>query len=181
MSPSSTGLTLLQLLDRCLKIVDPELYAHLRSKNLSAEIYAFPCESPSRGNPTLLPTRNLKIWLTAQTPSCINSLCMYSPSGSSLATLGLSSCFRCPLECTLRDCPASPHARRCYGFSQVRLNPKTLAPANKYATPSPMRLLRTFPPLEALPVIGIAVTLVRDLPTELYEELVRHPYEIHGQ
>ena len=32
-----------QLLDRCLKIVDPELYGHLRSKNLSAEIYAFPC------------------------------------------------------------------------------------------------------------------------------------------
>ena len=43
---------------------------------------------------------------------------------------------------------------------------------------SPMRLLRTFPDLEALPVIGIAVTLVRDLPTELYDELVRHPYEI---
>lgn len=43
---------------------------------------------------------------------------------------------------------------------------------------SPMRLLRTFPPLEALPVIGIAVTLVRDLPTELYDELVRHPYEL---
>lgn len=32
-----------QLLDKCLKIVDPELYSHLRSKNLSAEIYAFPC------------------------------------------------------------------------------------------------------------------------------------------
>lgn len=32
-----------QLLDRCLKIVDPELYTHLRSKNLSAELYAFPC------------------------------------------------------------------------------------------------------------------------------------------
>ena len=41
-----------------------------------------------------------------------------------------------------------------------------------------MRLLRTFPPLEALPVIGIAVTLVRDLPADLYEELVKHPYEI---
>jgi cell cycle arrest protein BUB2 len=40
-----------------------------------------------------------------------------------------------------------------------------------------MRLLRTFPPLEALPVIGIAVTLVRDLPADLYDELVRHPYE----
>ena len=34
-----------QLLDRCLKIVDPDLFAHLRSKNLSAELYAFPCWS----------------------------------------------------------------------------------------------------------------------------------------
>ncbi|KAG2058987.1 TBC-domain-containing protein [Suillus hirtellus] len=32
----------LKLLDRCLKIVDPELFAYLRMKNLSAEIYAFP-------------------------------------------------------------------------------------------------------------------------------------------
>ena len=32
-----------QLLDRCLKIVDPELFSYLRMKNLSAEIYAFPC------------------------------------------------------------------------------------------------------------------------------------------
>lgn len=41
-----------------------------------------------------------------------------------------------------------------------------------------MRLLRSFPPLEALPVIGIAVTLVRDLPMSLYDELVRHPYAV---
>ena len=34
-----------QLLDRCLKIVDSELFDHLRSKRLSAEIYAFPCTS----------------------------------------------------------------------------------------------------------------------------------------
>jgi len=46
------------------------------------------------------------------------------------------------------------------------------------SSPSPMRLLRTFPPLEAIPVVGIAVTLVRDLPAELYDELVRHPYDI---
>lgn len=43
----SACLTHLQLLDRCLKIVDPELFTHLRSKNLSAEIYAFPCTSLS--------------------------------------------------------------------------------------------------------------------------------------
>lgn len=39
----SVDIVFLQLLDRCLKTVDPELFAHLRSKNLSAEIYAFPC------------------------------------------------------------------------------------------------------------------------------------------
>lgn len=43
-----------------------------------------------------------------------------------------------------------------------------------------MRLLRTFPPLEALPVIGIVVALVRDLPAELYDELVKHPYEVRS-
>ncbi|KAJ9119075.1 hypothetical protein QFC22_003566 [Naganishia vaughanmartiniae] len=32
----------LELLDRCLQAVDTELYDHLKSKNLSAELYAFP-------------------------------------------------------------------------------------------------------------------------------------------
>ena len=54
---------------------------------------------------------------------------------------------------------------------------KMLTPIVTY---SPMRLLRTFPPLDALQVIGIAVTLVRDIPSELYDELVRHPYEIQN-
>ena len=43
---------------------------------------------------------------------------------------------------------------------------------------SPMKLLRTFPPLDAQPVIGIAVTLVRDIPADLYDELARHPYDV---
>lgn len=45
LSRVSVLLIYVQLLDRCLKIVDPELFGHLRSKNLSAEIYAFPCTS----------------------------------------------------------------------------------------------------------------------------------------
>ena len=40
-------LIVLQLLDRCLKIVDADLFDHLRAKNLSAELYAFPCQSES--------------------------------------------------------------------------------------------------------------------------------------
>ncbi len=43
-----------------------------------------------------------------------------------------------------------------------------------------MRLLRTFPDLDAQAVIGIAVTLVRDLPQELYDELTKHPYEMRS-
>ncbi|PWN46452.1 hypothetical protein IE53DRAFT_372427, partial [Violaceomyces palustris] len=43
-------------------------------------------------------------------------------------------------------------------------------------SPSPMKLLRNFPPLEAQPIIGITVTLVRDLPEQLYDQLVKHPY-----
>lgn len=43
---SSSHLFYHQLLDRCLQFVDPELFGYLRSKNLSAEIYAFPCSSP---------------------------------------------------------------------------------------------------------------------------------------
>lgn len=50
--PAQSGLSVLelicvQLLDKCLKIVDAELYDHLRSKNLSAELYAFPCKHSS--------------------------------------------------------------------------------------------------------------------------------------
>ena len=50
--------------------------------------------------------------------------------------------------------------------------------ARAHTQRSPMRLLRTFPPLDAGCVIGIAVTLVRDIPADLYDELVRHPYAV---
>lgn len=63
-------------------------------------------------------------------------------------------------------------------FQSTLFNCLSLVPALiRHLDYSPMKLLRTFPPLEAQSIIGITVTLVRDLPEELYDELVRHPYE----
>jgi cell cycle arrest protein BUB2 len=39
-----------------------------------------------------------------------------------------------------------------------------------------MKILRTFPPLDARPVIGVTVALVKDIPEDLYRELVAHPF-----
>lgn len=41
-----------------------------------------------------------------------------------------------------------------------------------------MKLLRNFPPLSAKEVIGVTIVLVKDIPEELYEQLVAHPREI---
>jgi len=126
----------LKLLDRCLKIVDPELFAHLRSKNLSAEIYAFPSV----------------LTLCACTPPLNQVLQLWD----FLLAFGVHLNVLCVI-------------------AQLLLMREEVMKSS-----SPMRLLRTFPDLEALPVIGIAVTLVRDLPAELYDELVKHPYEIQN-
>ncbi|KAA1478330.1 TBC-domain-containing protein [Dentipellis sp. KUC8613] len=123
----------LKLLDRCLKILDPGLFSHLRSKNLSAELYAFPSV----------------LTLCACTPPLDQVLQLWD----FLLAFGVHLNILCVI-------------------AQLLLMRETLMNSS-----SPMRLLRTFPPLEALPVIGIAVTLVRDLPSDLYDELVRHPLD----
>ncbi|KAG7449786.1 TBC-domain-containing protein [Guyanagaster necrorhizus] len=124
----------LKLLDKCLKIVDPDLFDLLRKKNLSAEIYAFPSV----------------LTLCACTPPLDQVLRLWD----FLLAFGVHLNVLCVIAQLL------------------------LIRDEVMSSPSPMRLLRTFPPLEAVPVIGIAVTLVRDLPPELYDELVKHPYEI---
>jgi len=124
----------LKLLDRCLKIVDQELFSYLRSKKLSAEIYAFPSV----------------LTLCACTPPLDQVLKLWD----FLLAFGVHLNVLCVIAQLLlmRD-----EVMNC---------------------PSPMKLLRTLPPLDAVPVIGIAVTLVRDLPQDLYDELVRHPFEV---
>lgn len=91
----------LQLLDRCLKIVDPELYAYLRSKNLSAEIYAFPCACYPYH-----PRINLLIL-----PSGPHVVRMHTAPGPGPPTMGLLARFRCPPKRALRHRPATSHAR----------------------------------------------------------------------
>ncbi|PPQ98428.1 hypothetical protein CVT24_004107 [Panaeolus cyanescens] len=124
----------LKLLDRCLKFVDPELFNYLRSKNLSAELYAF---------------------------ASVLTLCACTP----------------PLDQVLRLwdflLAFGAHLNVLCVIAQLLLMRDEVM-----KSASPMRLLRTFPPLDANSVIGIAVTLVRDLPTDLYDELVRHPFEV---
>ncbi|OJA17846.1 hypothetical protein AZE42_03318 [Rhizopogon vesiculosus] len=143
----------LKLLDRCLKIVDPELFAYLRMKNLSAEIYAFPCLSSSYEHHSVVDNHYFIAVLT---------LCACTP----------------PLDQVLQLwdflLAFGVHLNVLCVIAQLLLMRDEVMTSS-----SPMRLLRTFPPLEAVPVIGIAVTLVRDLPPDLYDELVRHPYEIN--
>ncbi|KAL8278014.1 hypothetical protein RQP46_009646 [Phenoliferia psychrophenolica] len=45
------------------------------------------------------------------------------------------------------------------------------------ASPSPMRLLRTFPPLKTREIIPLTVQFVADMSDELYSAIVRHPWD----
>ncbi|OCF75101.1 cell cycle arrest protein BUB2 [Kwoniella mangroviensis CBS 8886] len=122
----------LKLLDKCLEIVDQELYDKLSSKNLKAEIYAFPS---------------------------VMTLCACTP----------------PLEEVLKLwdflLAFGIHLNVLCVIAQLLLMRQQLMDS-----PSPMKILRTFPPLDARPVIGITVALVKDIPEDLYRELVNHPF-----
>jgi cell cycle arrest protein BUB2 len=42
-----------------------------------------------------------------------------------------------------------------------------------------MKLLRNLPELKASPIISLTMELTRRLPDDLYDKLVRHPYDPH--
>lgn len=122
----------LQLLDRCLEILDPPLYTHLRSKNLSAEIYAFPSV----------------MTLCACTPPLPEVLQLWD----FLLAFGVHYNVLCIV--------AQLHIMR----------------TDLLESSSPMKLLRHLPDLDARKIINVTVTLARDVPQDLFEELVKHPY-----
>ncbi|KAK4686192.1 cell cycle arrest protein BUB2, partial [Tremellales sp. Uapishka_1] len=127
----------LKLLDKCLRIVDGELYDHLRSKNLSAEIYAFPSV----------------LTLCACTPPLDEVLRLWD----FLLAFGVHLNILCVIAQLLL----------------MRQDIIDLSPSVH-----PMKILRTFPPLDARAVIGVTVALVKDIPEDLYKELVSHPYSL---
>ncbi|SNX81894.1 related to cell cycle arrest protein BUB2 [Melanopsichium pennsylvanicum] len=122
----------LQLLDRCLEILDPPLYTHLRSKNLSAEIYAFPSVMTMCACTPPLP-EVLQLW-------------------DFLLAFGVHFNVLCIV-------------------AQLHIMRTDLLESN-----SPMKLLRNLPRLDARKIIKVTVTLARDVPEILFEELVKHPY-----
>ena len=100
-----------KLLDRGLDLLDTELFSHLRSKNLSAEIYAFPCKSLSA-----IPTTQKGLMFDSSRP---DALCVHSAARSSAPTVGFPARLWSAPQRPLRHCTTTVDARRNNGFNKV--------------------------------------------------------------
>ncbi|KAM0799274.1 rab-GTPase-TBC domain-containing protein [Usnea florida] len=118
------------LVERCLTVADARLSAHLTSKGVNAQVYAFASV----------------LTMSACTPPLPEVLLLWDflfSYGSHLNILCICSQLMMMREELLAD-------------------------------PSPGKLLRSFPPLQAKEIIALTVNLVRKIPSDLYEELVHH-------
>ncbi|KAG0304532.1 hypothetical protein BGZ98_005418 [Dissophora globulifera] len=123
----------IKLLEECLCKIDPELYDYLKSKKLSAELYAFPSV----------------LTLCACTPPLDQAMQLWD----FLLAWGIHLNIICII--------AQLHLIRNELMGHF----------------SPMKLLRIFPDLEADKIIRETIRMVKLLPDELYDLLVRHPYD----
>ncbi|KAJ9048973.1 CDC16 protein [Entomophthora muscae] len=123
----------LKLMDRCLEVLDAELYFYLKSKGLTSELYAFASI----------------LTLSACTPPLDELLKLWD----FLLAFGV----HLNVVCTV---------------AQLMLMRQSLL-----SNSSPVKLLRTFPDLKAVPIIQLSRYLVKQLPPQLYEELVAHPFD----
>ncbi|KAK3827609.1 MAG: rab-GTPase-TBC domain-containing protein, partial [Benniella sp.] len=123
----------IKLLERCLDKIDPELYKYLKSKSMSAELYALP--------PIL-------------------TICACTPPLSQVMQLWdflLAWGIHLNILCII---------------AQLYLIRGELM-----AHASPMKLLRILPDLDADKIIRETMRMVKLLPDDLYDLLVRHPYD----
>jgi len=121
----------LKLLDEILRLVDPDLFAYLISKNLKADMYAMP--------PILS--------FSGCTP----------PLDELLYLWDFFLAFGIHLNIV------------CVAAQIVLMRDDLLA--------SERPNLRTFPALDAASIIEVTIHMVRQLPEELYNRLVLHPFQ----
>ncbi|CAK7271436.1 CDC16 protein [Sporothrix epigloea] len=120
----------LALVDKVLAIVDPKLSLYLISKNLSAEIYAFPSVLTLCACTPPLP-EVLRLW---------DFLFAYGPHLNILCIVAQLMMIR----------------------NQI------------LTSPSPNKLLRSFPALQADSIKRVTLTIIRKLPPDVYAEVVNH-------
>lgn len=147
-------------------MVDEELYTHLKSRNLTAELYAFPCKCHSRAS--------LADWSLEHQLTC-GRRCYSASAPAAAAIMTFSACTP-PLKEVLHlfdfllayGC----HLNILVVAAQLYLMRDSLL-----ASKQPMALLRTFPPLVARQCIVLACGFLAELPEQLYADLARHPYD----
>jgi cell cycle arrest protein BUB2 len=120
-------------MDKCLEIVDAQLYRYLNSKKLTATVYAFPSVMTFCACTQPLPEL-IKLW-------------------DFLIAYGIHLNILCVI-------------------SQIILIKNELI-----NSPSPMKQLRILPDLDAAKIINITLGLIPLLPEDLYDLLVRHPFD----
>lgn len=137
------------LIDQCLQKLDTKLYNFLKSKNLNAELYAFPCEYIG----TVLQCRTLTF----------------------IAVLTLSACTP-PLSevLTLWDffIAYGPHMNILCVIAQLILMREQIM-----SSTSPMSLLRKFPALKGARIKQLAISFIPGLGDVLYDKLARHCWD----
>lgn len=97
-----------KLLDRCLERLDNKLYTHLKSKNLAAEVYAFPCETKATAV-------NRTTRLTGH--SSYDTLGMYTSPARSSSALGFPHRLRASHEHLVRHCANDHDSRTDHGIA----------------------------------------------------------------
>ncbi|RZM26565.1 MAG: hypothetical protein EOO88_16525 [Pedobacter sp.] len=138
----------LALVDRILAIVDPKLSAYLASKGMEARIYAFASVLTMCACTPPLP-EVLQLW----------DFCFaYGPHLNLL-------CIVAQLVLIRDQLLSSPRYVACLSCCMHPVD---------HQTRSPNQILRSLPPLQASKIKPMAISFVRKLPEDLYQQVVDH-------
>jgi cell cycle arrest protein BUB2 len=145
----------LKLVDEVLAIIDPKLSAHLLSKGMNAELYAFPSVLTLCACTPPLP-EVLHLW---------DFLMAYGVHLNILCVVAQLVMMRDEILLSNRYAPVY------FSFPFVLLMTVLMLTTLWY---SPNKVLRVFPPLQASKIKMITISLVKKIPESVYEEIVMH-------